>query len=140
MIDPDARALIVYWLQTARETMTDARHLVEIGGGAGSTINRAYYAMFYCVLGLATLKQFAPRKHQGAIAFFDREFVHTGVFPKTMSEALHEMFDLRLEADYADFSEPSPEEVTSAMEKAELFVNTVTTYLREQIGETNERS
>ena len=55
--------------------------------------NRAYYAMFYAVLALAALKDIAISKHTHAVAFFDKEFVHKGIFPKELSRALHYGFD-----------------------------------------------
>jgi uncharacterized protein (UPF0332 family) len=89
--------------------------------------------MFYGLLALANLNGFASSKHQGVIGFFDREFVRSGLFPKEMSASLHNVFDLRLEADYADFSGPSIEEALSSIGRAETFVVTVEAYVRGQI-------
>ena len=129
------KQLISRRLAMASEALDDARRLAEGGGSERSILNRAYYAMFHAVLSLANLKGFAPRKHQGAIAFFDKEFVHTGVFAKEMSADLHEAFDLRLEADYAELSEPTEREASATLEKAVRFTANVEAYVREQIGE-----
>jgi uncharacterized protein (UPF0332 family) len=138
MIPSDIQALILGRLNMSQETLDDAIRMAEIGTNGRSIINRAYYAMFYAILGLSNLKQFPTRKHQASIAFFDREFVHTGIFPKEMSAGLHEAFDLRMEADYADFFQPSDEEILSVMENAKSFVGAIRTYLHEQIYEGNK--
>jgi len=91
--------------------------------------------MFYAVLALANLKGIPTRKHQGALSFFDREFIRTGVFPKEISAALHKAFDLRLEIDYADLSEPTCEEASTAIERAASFVAAVEVYLGPQLQE-----
>ncbi len=34
-----------------------------------------------------------PRKHRGVLALFDTECVRTGLLPKELSAALHQLFD-----------------------------------------------
>ena len=45
----------------------------------GTSINRAYYAMFYAVLAFLVLEKKETPKHGGVIAIFDRDFVKKGV-------------------------------------------------------------
>jgi uncharacterized protein (UPF0332 family) len=130
MMADEQRALIRYRLELAAQTLEDARRLTDTGAVPHSIVNRAYYAMFYSVLALANLKGFVPRKHYSAIAFFDREFVRTGIFSKDLSSSLHNVFDQRLDCDYADFADPTKEEAATALEHASLFVDSVTDYLR----------
>lgn len=129
------RELITRRLDMARETMLDARRLADSGASGRSIINRAYYSMFYSVLALANLRGFPTRKHQGAIAFFDREFVRTEVLSKELSASLHEAFDLRLEADYAELSQPTEDEVLGVLQGAEAFTTAIEAYLRRQLAD-----
>jgi uncharacterized protein (UPF0332 family) len=63
----------------ALETLKEAEALLEHDLWRG-VINRSCYAMFYAVLALAASKDVAISKHTHAVAFFDKEFVHKGIF------------------------------------------------------------
>ena len=95
-------------------------------------INRFYYSMFYAVLALLITRQLGTSKHKGAISLFDREFVRPGDFSKQMSIWLHSAFEQRLEADYADLAEVSPERAAEAAEQAIAFIQTIKSYLQSQ--------
>ena len=79
MNTPDA--LITYRLDRARETLEDARLLFN-QNHLFSTINRLYYALFYCVQALLAARGLSSPKHSGVMANFNREFIKTGVFVK----------------------------------------------------------
>ena len=65
--------------------LQEAKTLLTTGRSGRSIVNRSYYAMFYCVLALLQTINKTPRKHQGAISFFDREFVHRRLLSKELS-------------------------------------------------------
>ncbi|NQT87456.1 HEPN domain-containing protein [bacterium] len=125
----DRRILVAHRLAQANTALGDAQHLLTAGRSAQSVINRAYYAMFYAVLALLQVAGLAPKKHSGAIALFDKEFVKRGIFPKDMSRDLHQAFDLRQEVDYLVLADESPERAQRALERAERFVAAVGAYL-----------
>ncbi len=120
-------------LRMAKQALADAASMQQVGVSSRAIINRCYYAMFYSVLALANLRSYPTKKHQGAIAFFDREFVRTGIMPKELSAALHGAFDARLEADYAEVSEPSPSDALSTMKDAQIFVDTIATFVHKML-------
>jgi uncharacterized protein (UPF0332 family) len=80
----DLPPLVQGRVEQAVESLTDAKALLTTGRGGRSIVNRSYYAMFYCMLALLQTINKTPRKHRGAISFFDREFVHTGLFSKDL--------------------------------------------------------
>ena len=45
------------------------------------------------------------------IAFFDKEFIRTGVLPKEYSRTLHRAFNERQQDDYMPFVEMDPDEL-----------------------------
>lgn len=69
--------LIEYRFQQARETLTVARKLLA-GGYYRDAVNRAYYAMFYCGLGLLAAKNLGSSKHSGVLSLFSQHFIKTG--------------------------------------------------------------
>lgn len=127
----DRRALVEYRLNRAWETWHDAQLLAEHGGRPYSIVNRSYYAMFYALLALLAAHRLAASRHSGAIALFDREFVRKGLFPKALSRALHQAFDLRQEGDYEDFWEPTREKALEILQNARLFIEAIERHLHE---------
>lgn len=116
-------------LEQAKESLVEAKTLRENNLFRG-VINRAYYAMFYSVMALATLKDHVTTKHSGMIAFFDKEFIKTKVFSPELSRALHLGFDRRQSSDYGEIWGISEEEAISAINNATMFVETIEAYLR----------
>jgi uncharacterized protein (UPF0332 family) len=124
----DLKALVGYRMEQARsalqagETLLDARLWRD-------SVNRSYYAAFYAVLALLSLKGLGTSKHSGAIAMFDREFVKAGVLSKDLSAILHKTFDMRQEADYEEMAEIDAAEAQEALQQAHAFVDEVRRYL-----------
>jgi uncharacterized protein (UPF0332 family) len=119
--------LIQIRLEQARESLKEAQTLFQAQLFRG-TINRAYYAMFYAILALTVLRQETISKHSGIIAFFDRDFVKTGIFSKELSKSLHLAFQRRQENDYGDVFMASDEDARQALIDANIFVESVEKY------------
>ena len=118
-------------LEQARETLKEADALREHELWRG-VINRSYYAMFYAVLALGVYKQIVLSKHSQAIAFFDKEFVKTGTFPRELSRSLHLGFDQRQVSDYGDIWTVNQKEAETIFSEAGLFVDGIGDYLNKQ--------
>jgi uncharacterized protein (UPF0332 family) len=116
-------------MRQAQECIDDGKFLLSAGRGARTVINRAYYAAFYAVLSLLQTLGKSPRKHSGALALFDAEFVKTGLLPKELSMALHQLFETRQEDDYQKMDPIPQEEAAEAIAVAEKFVQAVRVYL-----------
>ena len=130
------RALAEQWLARARETAAAAEQLVQAGFHRDS-IGRSYYAMFYAVSALLESRGAGTSKHRGALSFFDREFVRTGIFPKQMSAWLHSAFDARQLADYNPQAAATPELARSMLERANSFIDAVESALPGLLGDTD---
>ena len=63
-------------------------------------VSRCYYAAFYYVTAVLRTRDLSYKRHAAAIAAFNREFVHAGLFPAEDYAAVKNAFDLRHEADY----------------------------------------
>jgi len=125
----DIQSLVQGRIAQAVESLADAKTLLATGRSGRSIVNRSYYSMFYCVLALLQTINRTPRKHQGAISFFDREFVHPGLLPKDLSFDLHRIFELRQVDDYKKIEPVSLDEAQDAIATAERFLAAVRTYL-----------
>jgi uncharacterized protein (UPF0332 family) len=129
MREEDLTVLVRRRMEQARAALQEARLLVSAGATTLGAVNRSYYAMFYAVLALLQLKKVTPRKHAGAIALFDSEFVRTGLFPKHLSARLHMAFEARQESDYHVVEPLSVADTEELIESAEWFVQAVEDYL-----------
>ncbi|KWT92948.1 HEPN domain-containing protein [Candidatus Magnetominusculus xianensis] len=81
------------------------------------------------MLALLQTKQMGTSKHSGAIALFDKEFIKTNVFDKSMSKILHRVFELRQKGDYVEYADILDEDVLELFPQVENFVNSVKRYL-----------
>lgn len=129
-MNPDhVKVLVARRMQQATESLDDGKFLMAAGRGSRTVVNRAYYAAFYAVLALLQTIGKTPRKHKGALALFDTEFIRAGLLPKELSASLHQLFDARQEDDYRRMDPIPPEEASDLMTIAERFVQAVRDYL-----------
>ncbi|MDI6791669.1 MAG: HEPN domain-containing protein [bacterium] len=117
-------ALIRYRLEKADRTLAVARVIYK-EDYLESAVNRIYYAMFYSVLALVQTKGFSSSKHSGIKAFFNREFVKTGVVDKELGRFYSELFKNRQKGDYQDFVTFEKEAVAEMLQKAEEFISEI---------------
>lgn len=127
----DRETLIRYRIKQAEETLADA---VAMRTGVFSTrsiVNRAYYSMFYALLGLLleTNTILKTSKHSGIISIFDQNFILTGKMDKKFSKSLHKMFNARQVADYKELVEVSSEEADDAIKTAGDFVEEIKKFI-----------
>lgn len=132
MIQPEEKEAIEFRLKEAEESLQDALSLFA-NKRYRSTVNRAYYSMFYSALALLENKGLKNSKHAGVISYFDKEFIKTNIFSKELSKALHKAFELRQEADYSILVELEIEDVTEIMNQAQSFVKQVRNYIVEYL-------
>lgn len=121
--------LVDYRLKQAEESLDEARFLWEGKKSSRSIINRAYYAMFYAVLGLLVFEPYSSSKHSGVVSYFNQKFVKNGIFPKETGRALHRAFELRQRVDYKEYVDIPYDEVISIINAAETFVKITRTHL-----------
>lgn len=120
--------MIRFRMQQASETIHESEILFDASFWRG-VINRAYYAMFYSILALAVIKQVDASKHSGAITFFDRDYVKTGIFPKELSKNLHLAFEQRQMHDYGDMLLADRYIAEEILNNAKDFVAAIDDYL-----------
>jgi uncharacterized protein (UPF0332 family) len=123
----DRETLLRYRIKQAEETLADAEAMKKGGLSTRSIVNRAYYAMFYALLGLFLKANIIVKtsKHSGIISMFDQAFILSGKIEKDFSKSLHKMFNLRQIADYKELVVVSPEDAEGALKQAADFVQEV---------------
>jgi len=128
MSEVPSRDLIAYRLQQADRASAEAQ-LLRQGGYLLGAVNRAYYAMFYAIQALLAHRGLKTSTHSGVLSLFDREFVKTAFFDRRFSKWLHELFELRQDADYTDMFLVTEDQTDEALENARTFVSKVKGFL-----------
>jgi len=128
MREQDGEALIRYRLEQANEALRDGELLLN-AGRYRSAANRLYYAAFYAALAALLTKGLEFSRHSAVIAFFDKEFIRTGILPKEYSRTLHRAFNERQQDDYMPFVEIDPDELSQLLADVRNMVVGVTTYI-----------
>jgi uncharacterized protein (UPF0332 family) len=89
-----------------------------------------YYAAFYAALAALLTKRLEYSTHSAVIAFFDKEFIRTGILPKEYSRALHRAFNERQQDDYMPFVEMDPDELQQLLGDVRSMVNGISAYVK----------
>jgi hypothetical protein len=132
--DEKKNLLALNRLQQAKESVEEARYLLDGGKSLRSVANRIYYGMFYAVLALLIYEPYSSSKHSGVLSYFNKRFVKGGLFSESMGRSLNKAFELRQRGDYREYFELTRDQVEPLLDKAAEFVASVRTYLYENVG------
>lgn len=124
--------LCKYRLAKAQEYLNDSKATLSMDM-FDNAANRSYYAIFHTVRALLALDGKDFKKHSGVIAFFQTEYIKSGVFEKEMSDIIKSAFTLRQESDYEDFYVISHDDVQRQVNEAEVFYNTIKAYIEKMV-------
>ena len=127
-MESSVKALSKYRFETSLEDITDAK-IMFANGRYKNALNRAYYSIFHSIRAVCALDGYDSSKHSGVIAYFNQNYVKTGIFPKEMSKAIRYASENREKADYLDFFVASKEEAEKQIERAEYFSANIMAYL-----------
>ena len=70
-------------------------------------------------------------KHAGVIAYFQKEYIKTGIFDKQYSKYLQTAFQIRNNCDYDDFFIASKQDAQEQYDRAEKMLKVVLEYICE---------
>ena len=124
--------LSLYRLQTAKEALKAANILLAAEEFKGSN-NRAYYAIFHAVNAVHALEGNGYKRHKDAIANFNKNYVKTEIFPRTMGRKIGEAEEIRHASDYDDFYIANKEEAERQVAVAKEFIQMVEVYVKNKI-------
>lgn len=124
--------LIKYRLSSAKEKLTSAKLLLEAGLYKDS-IGRSYYAIFSAIRAVLAIRQVDFSKHAGVIAYFQKEFIKTGIFDKKYSKYLQQAFQIRNSCDYDDFFIVSKQDAEEQYERAMEILAIIEEYIKQKL-------
>lgn len=126
---PDNRtALMEHRLDSAKEKLESAKILLD-NGNLKDSIGRSYYAMFTSVRALLARDGVDFSKHAGVIAYFQKEYIKTGILDRKYSKYISQAFQVRNNADYADFYIVSKMDAEEQYVRAKEFCQMIADYV-----------
>lgn len=120
-----------YKLEQAKDDLESAKLLLEAGKYKAAN-NRAYYSCFHAVDSVLALEPVAFKKHKDTLAYFNKNYVKTEMFPKEIGRKLSKLEIIRHKSDYDDFYIASREEAMEQVEVAESIIKLVEEYIIEE--------
>lgn len=125
------RELSRYRFSLAQETLANAKLCFD-NHFFRACINRSYYVAFYAIKAVLAIESIDFKRHKDAIAYFNKNYVATEIFPRELGKRLGRIKMLREESDYSDFFTVSSVDAEKQYETAEYIVTLVEAYLKEQ--------
>ena len=87
MLEENCISLAKYRMETSMETLNVARECLE-NKHFKDSINRAYYASFYAIKAVLALDEVDFKRHKDAVAYFNKTYVATSIFPRELGKKL----------------------------------------------------
>ena len=118
-----------YRIQEAKNSLKVAEHCLKEDLYKDS-INRSYYAAFYAIKAVLALGTIDFKRHKDVVAYFNKEYVATNVFPRELGKRLGMLKQLREKSDYDDFSIASRDQAEGQYHTAKYTIEKVEEYLK----------
>ena len=120
-----------YRLDCAKEYLQDAETLLD-GERFKSANNRAYYAIYHAVNAVHSLSVESYKRHREALGNFNKNFVHTGIFPKEIGHELKHAEKIRSDSDYDIFYIANKQDAEHQVAFARQLIGLIEDYINKQ--------
>ena len=125
--------MVLYRLEAVKSDIKSAKILLEAGEFRGAN-NRAYYGIYHAVSVIHALDGNAYKRHKDALANFNKNYIKTEIFPRTLGRKIAEAEEIRHASDYDDFYIATREEAEEQITTAEELVVQVQKYVTDKMG------
>lgn len=120
--------LAKYKLDRAREEI-DTAELLYDNDRLKAANNRAYYSIYYALTAVQCLEPIAFKKHKDTIAYFNKNYVHTGKFPGEVGRKVAKAAKVRHASDYDEFYIASKDEAKNQIQTAKNLIELVAEFI-----------
>ena len=117
----DKAALVTFRLQKAKETIAEAKVMMDMKFWRASA-NRLYYACYYAVVALLAQNDLSTHTHAGVISQLSLHFVKSGLLSVEKGKFYKQLFELRQTGDYDDWIFIEEKDVKPLIEPVEIFI------------------
>lgn len=119
-----------YRLQTAKEDL-DTANLTFSSEQYRAANNRAYYSIFHSICAVLAKEGVAFKRHKDTISYFNKNYIHAGIFPKELGRKIVTAEEIRHASDYDTFYIASKEITAQQIQTAEQLLSLATKYLED---------
>ena len=121
-----------YRIQESKDSLIVAENCLN-DGFYKDAINRSYYSAFYAIKAIWALDTVDFKRHKDVVAYFNKEYVATGIFQREIGRRLGILKQLREKSDYDDFYIASKEKAEEQLETTKIILSSVEGYLTNKI-------
>lgn len=121
-----------YRIQESKDSLIVAENCLN-DGFYKNAINRSYYSAFYAIKVILALDTVDFKRHKDVVAYFNKEYVATGIFQREIGRRLGILKQLREKSDYDDFYIASKEKAEEQLETTKIILSSVEGYLTNKI-------
>lgn len=118
-------------LSLAEEDFTSAMVLLELGQYRGAN-NRAYYSIYHAISAVLSVEGVAFKRHKDTLAYFNKNYVATEVFARTLGKQIVRAEEVRHASDYDPFYLVSKDVTVQQIETAKKLLEGVKEYVQDQ--------
>ena len=121
--------LVLYRIENAKSDVNAAKILLDAKEYKGAN-NRAYYGIYHAISAIHALDERAYKRHKDALANFNKDYVKTEIFPRSLGKRIAEAEEIRHASDYDDFYIATREEAQEQIATAEELIDLVERYTK----------
>lgn len=120
-----------YKLEQAKDDLDTAKLLLDAGKYKAAN-NRAYYSCYHAIDSTLALEPTAFKRHKDTLAYFNKNYVHSGLFPREIGRKISRLEVIRHKSDYDSFYIASREEAVEQIDVASEVVALIENYMKEK--------
>ena len=124
-----SKELVNHRLEQAKEDLKASKALYNLSLYKSSN-NRAYYSIFHSIRSILALEPIDLKKHKDVVAYFNKNYVHTEIFPKSIGKKISKASKIREDSDYDDEFIAKPEDTLEQIQTAEELLELVEEYVK----------
>lgn len=94
-----------------------------------SANNRAYYSIFHSIKAVLSLEPIDFKRHKDVIAYFNKNYINTEIFPKSMGGRIQNASTIREDSDYDDEFVVNADKTKEQLDTAEELIKLVENYI-----------
>ena len=117
------------WVENAKSDVNSAKILLDAKEYKGAN-NRAYYGIYHAISAIHALDERAYKRHKDALGNFNKDYVKTEIFPRSLGKRIAEAEEIRHASDYDDFYIATREEAQEQIATAEKLIELVERYAK----------
>ena len=95
-----------------------------------SANNRAYYSIFHSIKAVLALEPIDFKRHKDVLAYFNKNYISTEIFPKSMGRRIQNASTIREDSDYDDEFVVNAQKTKEQLDTAEELIRLVEEYIR----------